>query len=239
MGKKIRCIAVLWIMALFLPLLWGVHSRAETGTKQVDVLFTHDTHSHLESFSSVENGEKMEWGGFARIRTLIIEQLEKNPDTLIVDAGDFSMGTLVQTIYDTEAAEIRMLGEMGYDVTTLGNHEFDYRSKGIADMLVTARDSGDVLPEIVVCNVDWETMQKQGLNENQQMIWNAFEQYGVKDYVILTKGDMRIAVFGVFGIDSLKYASTSELLFKDPIEAAGETVAHIKAEENVDLIFFL
>ena len=112
MGKKIRCIAVLWIMALFLPLLWGVHSRAETGTKQVDVLFTHDTHSHLESFSSVENGEKMEWGGFARIRTLITEQLEKNPDTLIVDAGDFSMGTLIQTIYDTEAAEIRMLGEM-------------------------------------------------------------------------------------------------------------------------------
>lgn len=236
MGKKICCAAVLWIMTLLLSLLWGVHSRAETGTKQVDVLFTHDTHSHLESFSSVENGEKIEWGGFAGIRTLIAEQLEKNPDTLIVDAGDFSMGTLIQTIYDTEATEIRMLGEMGYDVTTFGNHEFDYHSKGIADMLVTAKDSGDVLPEIVVCNVDWETMHKQGLSENQQMLWNAFEQYGVKDYVILTKGDMRIAVFGVFGIDSLKYAPTCELLFKNPIEAAGETVARIKAKENVDLI---
>ena len=33
------------------------------------------------------------------------------------------MGTLIQTVYDTEAAELRMLGQIGCDVTTLGNHE--------------------------------------------------------------------------------------------------------------------
>lgn len=37
-------------------------------------------------------------GGFARIKTLIDEQKEKAPDTLVVDGGDFSMGTLVQTV---------------------------------------------------------------------------------------------------------------------------------------------
>lgn len=49
------------------------------------------------------------------------------------------MGTLIQTVYDTQAAELRMLGYLGYDVTTLGNHEFDYRSKGLANMLKAAK----------------------------------------------------------------------------------------------------
>lgn len=62
-----------------------------------------------------------------------------NPDTLVLDGGDFSMGTLIQTVYDTEAAELRMLGQIGCDVTTLGNHEFDYQSKGLADMLNAAK----------------------------------------------------------------------------------------------------
>lgn len=67
--------------------------------------------------------------GFARIKTLIDEKKQEDPDTLVLDGGDFSMGTLIQTVYDTEAAELRMLGYLGYDVTTLGNHEYDYRSK--------------------------------------------------------------------------------------------------------------
>ena len=46
------------------------------------------------------------------------------------------MGTLVQTIYETDAAELRMLGALDSEVTTLGNHEFDYRSGGLARMSV-------------------------------------------------------------------------------------------------------
>ena len=51
----------------------------------------------------------------------------------------FLMGTLIQTVYETEAAELRMLGYLGCDVTTWGNHEFDYRSSGLANMLNTAK----------------------------------------------------------------------------------------------------
>ena len=36
-----------------------------------------------------------------------------------------------------------MLGYLGYDVTTLGNHEYDYRSKGLANMLEAAKASGE------------------------------------------------------------------------------------------------
>ena len=98
--------------------------------KKVDIMFTHDLHSHLNSFTTVTEEGTTEVGGFARMKTLIDGQKEKNPDTLLLDAGDFSMGTLVQTVYEQQAAELRMLGELGFDAATLGNHEFDYRSKG-------------------------------------------------------------------------------------------------------------
>ena len=83
--------------------------------KQLDVMFLHDTHSHLNEFSTVENGKSQMMGGFAKIKTLINEQTEKNPDTLLLDAGDFSMGTLIQVLFEEEASEIRMLGNLGID----------------------------------------------------------------------------------------------------------------------------
>lgn len=146
------------------------------------------------------------------------------------------MGTLIQTVFETQAAELRMLGYMGYDVTTFGNHEFDYRSKGLANMLTSARTSGDAVPSIVVCNVDWDAMEAAGLTEGQQMLKDAFAAYGVQDYTVLQKGDVRIAVVGVFGKDALSCAPTCELKFKDPVQAVKATVAEIKANENVDMI---
>ncbi len=232
--KKI--LSMILVFMMLIPLVPGLAVKAENKEKQIHVLFTHDTHSHLNSFSTIVSGEQKEVGGFAKIKTLIDEQKTSHPDTLVLDAGDFSMGTLSQTVYDTEAAELRMLGSLGCDVTTLGNHEFDYRSKGLANMLTAARESGDALPELVVCNVDWDSMEQAGQSDGQRQIRAAFEAYGVKDYVVLQKGNVKIAVVGVFGKDALKCAPTCELLFKDPVEAVAQTVAEIRNTERVDLI---
>ena len=239
MKNKKRILTGLLAAALVVPLFAGgaqTAAAAEAAGKTLDVVFTHDTHSHLNSFSTVIDGESTEVGGFARIKTVIDEQKAENPDTLVVDGGDFSMGTLVQTVYEDEAAELRMLGAIGCEVTTFGNHEFDYRSSGLAQMLKSAAESGDVLPELVVCNVDWDAMEAAGLNDGQQQIQSGFEEYGVKDYVVLQKGDVNVAVTGVFGVDALACAPTCELLFRDPVEAVRETVAEIKANEDVDMI---
>ena len=227
-------LSVVLTIAMLMPLAQAVTVKAADDTKQIDVLFTHDTHSHLDSFSTIVNGEQKEVGGFAKIKTLINEKKKEDPDTLILDGGDFSMGTLIQTVYDTEAAELRMLGYLGYDVTTFGNHEFDYRSQGLANMLKAAKSSGETLPEIVVCNVDWDSMEKAGLNDGQKQ--SAFETYGVKDYVMVQKGDVKIAVVGVFGKDALECAPTCELSFKDPVEAVKKTVEEIKKNEEADMI---
>ena len=199
-------------------------------------MFTHDLHSHLNSFTTVTEEGTKEVGGFARMKTLIDGQKEKNPNTLLLDAGDFSMGTLVQTVYEQQAAELRMLGELGFDATTLGNHEFDYRSKGLANMLQTAAGSADVLPQMLVCNVDWEAMEEAGLSEGQQQLRAGFDAYKIKDYEVFQKGNVKVAVLGVFGKDALACAPTCELLFRDPVEAVRDTVEEIKEKEDANLI---
>ena len=237
MTKIWKKLVVIWLIAVIvLPLMTGMQVWAKTEPKQLDILFTHDTHSHLNSFTTIVNGEKKEAGGFAKLKTLINEHKKVNPDTLVLDGGDFSMGTLIQTVYDTEAAELRMLGQIGCDVTTLGNHEFDYQSKGLADMLNAAKNSGDTVPSLVLCNVDWDAMEEAGLSEGQKQIQSAFEKYQVKDYVVVQKGNIKIAVLGVFGKDALVCAPTCELVWKDPVKAAKQTVEKIKKKEKVDMI---
>ena len=219
--------AFLWVQTAFAQAVPG---------QQVDILFTHDIHSHLNAFTSLVEGQETDTGGFARTNTLIKEQRAKNPDTLVIDGGDFSMGTLIQTVFESQAAELRLLGYMGCDATTFGNHEYDFRSKGLANMLTSATDSGDPLPALVVCNVDWDAMESAGLTEGQQRLKDAFACADVRDYTIVQKGDVRIAVIGVFGKDALACAPTCELKFKDPIEAVKATVAQIKAAEDVDML---
>ena len=225
--------AALLLSAALCPLT--VCAAPETD-KTVDILFTHDTHSHVNSFTTIIDDWEVDVGGFARMNTLIEAQKAQNPDTLILDGGDFSMGTLIQTVFETQAAELRLLGLIGCDATTFGNHEFDYRSKGLANMLTSAKESGDDVPAMVICNVDWETMEADGLTDGQQLIRDAFALYGVQDYTVMEKGGTDIAVVGVFGKDALACAPTCELKFTDPVEAVRATVADIKANEDVDMI---
>lgn len=237
--KKFSGLFKVTALCLTAVLSWNISRMAvgaENNVKTVDVMFLHDTHSHLNEFSTVEDGKSQIMGGFSKIKTLIKEQKEKNPDTLLLDAGDFSMGTLIQTVFEEEASELRMLGELGMEVTTFGNHEFDYHAKGLANMMIHAKESGEKIPEIVVCNVDWDAMEIQGLNEDQQLLQTAFETYGVKEYVVFEKNDVKIAVTGVFGEDCLACAPNCPLEFTDPVEAVKETVAKIQENETVDMI---
>ncbi|MBQ8625799.1 MAG: bifunctional metallophosphatase/5'-nucleotidase [Agathobacter sp.] len=209
---------------------------ADEEAKLVDIMFLHDTHSHLNEFTTVEGTESVTMGGFARIKTLINAKKEKNPDTLLLDAGDFSMGTLVQVVYEEEAAELRMLGELGVEATTFGNHEFDYGAEGIVNMLNSAAASGDTLPAMLVCNVDWEAMSAAGYTDEQSALWDSFENYGVKEYIMVNKNGVDIAITGVFGKDCLACVPNCPLVFEDPVEAVKETIAEIKAKENADMI---
>ncbi len=235
MKKKLAALGLGFLM-LLLIVVPQINVWADEEAKTVDIMFLHDTHSHLNSFTTVEESDSVTMGGFARIKTLMNEQLEENPETLLLDAGDFSMGTLVQVVYEDEAAELRMLGELGMVATTLGNHEFDYKAEGLANMMNTAVASGDTLPAMLLCNMDWDAMKASGLTEDQQLILDAFENYGVKDYIVVEKDGVKIAIIGVFGKDAEACVAQCPVVFRDPVEAVQETVAEIEANEDVDMM---
>lgn len=218
---SVLVLAGLVCLTLFLP------AFAEAGTKEITVLFTHDLHSHLLPAEAEDGGE---YGGYARLMTVIREQKQAHPDALLLDAGDFSMGSLFQTAYPSAAIELRIMGAMGYDVTTFGNHEFDYLPQGFAAMLNAARESGDPLPAIVDANYLPPRTGEEGYGDDAAVVWDALEHYGVQDYVILERGGVYFAVLGLMGFDSDDCAPNSGMILSDPVQAAQKTVDAARAE---------
>lgn len=219
--RLISCLLIMLMVCMSIPMtsLAATKERAE----KITILFSHDMHSHLEKFG--------------KIKTIIDETKKENQATFVLDGGDISMGTPYQTIFDTEASEIRMMGTIGYDVTTLGNHEFDFRSKGLTKMLTTAMASKDPLPQMVIANIDWDaTLADPDLAPDGKKLKKALEEFGAKPYTILERGNAKIAVFGIFGKESASYAPESGTLFADPVETARDVVEEIKAHEKVDMI---
>ena len=254
-------LALLTMLSLVVPAIATEPLAAQDFT----ILFTHDLHSHLLPALD-ENGS--EYGGYARLMTAINEQRGKYPDAVLVDGGDFSMGSLFQTAYSTAAIELRMMGVMGYDATTFGNHEFDYGPDGLVSMLNTAVEATDAaneiftrlasstatittepsedlglqefadtygpmthrLPEIVDANYYPPREGEQGYDETSAEVWDALENYGVKEYVLLERGGIHYAIFGINGFESHSYAPTSPMVHGDPAENAQRIVDAATAE---------
>ena len=204
------------LLALACP-AWGASGESHDAV----ILFTHDTHDHFYPAPSEDGGE---YGGYTRLATLLKQERVKYPDAITVDGGDFSMGTLFQTIYATQAPELRALGAMGYDVTTLGNHEFDYRAAGLAQMLETAAASGSPVPAIVQSN--GTVLDGTGSQELKQ----AMEDYGVQDHIILTRGGINYGIFGLMGEDADACAPMSGMAFEPVADAARRAVAELEEE---------
>ena len=223
MMKRIICLllAAVIVGSLVLTIF------AAEETRQATILFTHDLHSHLLPAEKEEGGE---YGGYARLMTQIRAQREKYPDAILVDGGDFSMGSLFQTAYPTSAIELRMMGAMGYDATTFGNHEFDYLPKGFASMLNAAVASGDPVPAIVESNYRPPVEGENGFNEDSALVREALGNYGVEDYMILERGGIYYVLFGLFGFDSDDCAPNSGMVMADPAETAQAVVDAATAE---------
>ncbi|MBR6726505.1 MAG: bifunctional metallophosphatase/5'-nucleotidase [Clostridia bacterium] len=219
------------ISALFLAILTvlslslAVNASAGTESNEITVLFTHDLHSHLLP-SANETGEG-EYGGYARLMTAIKQEKALDPNAILVDGGDFSMGSLFQTAYPTSAIELRIMGKMGYDVTTFGNHEYDYLQTGLKNMLNAAAASGERLPELVCANYLPPVDGEDGYDAE---LWAAYNAYGVKNYTILERGGVYYAIFGIFGADADDCAPNSGMVYKDPIAVADEMVKAAVAE---------
>ena len=213
-------LALIMCVSLLLP------ASAAEESKQVTVLFTHDLHSHFLPSAAEDGGE---YGGYARLMTVIRKQKELYPDAILVDAGDFSMGSLFQTAYATSALELRIMGAMGYDATTFGNHEFDYLPQGLASMLNVAAGSGERVPAIVDANFLPPMEGAEGCGVDAEAVWAAMDNYGVQDYILLERGGVPFAIFGLVGYDSEDCAPNSGMILEDPAVAAQRVVEEATA----------
>jgi len=196
----------------------------------VTVLFTHDLHSHFLPQRTEDGGES---GGYARLKTVLDRERAEHPDALVVDGGDFSVGSLIQTLYTTQAAELRTMGALGYDAVTVGNHEFDHKGTGFAQMLNAAALSGDRLPALLMANY-----RPSADDPDQLDIQRAMAAYGVKDSLLLERGGVTYGIFGIMGEDSHDYAPTSGFVLEDRVKSAQRCVDNLK-EQGAQFIICL
>ncbi len=245
--------------AFFLALLLAVlcvlpvGAVAEGCTQETNVttiLFTHDLHSHFLPQPTAEGGES---GGYARLKTVIDGERAMNPDALLVDGGDFSIGSLIQTLYTTQAAELRTMGAMGYDAVTIGNHEFDHKGTGFAEMLNSAKAAQQAAVELLLVDArpleDMDAYKERfgpvtpvlptlletnyapaDDNPDRAFIRSAMEDYGVTDCVTLERGGVTYGLFGLMGVDSDECAPTSGFTRTDAAKAAKRCVETLKGE---------
>jgi 5'-nucleotidase len=119
----------------------------KTGGLSLTILHTNDLHSHDQSFA--ERGKTL--GGMARLAHLIRKYRALSPHSLTIDAGDIFQGTPFFTIYKGEV-EVEMLNRAGYDLYTIGNHEFDGGGINLAKQLSKAKF------EVLSCNLDCQDL---------------------------------------------------------------------------------
>lgn len=222
-----KWICLIFAILLTLSFLPPVCVQAGEQQGNVTILFTHDLHSHLLPSNESDGGQ---YGGYARLMTAINQQKEQYPNAILVDGGDFSMGSLFQSAFATSAIELRMMGAMGYDATTFGNHEYDYLPEGLASMLNAAVNSGEPLPAILEGNYLPPKEGQEDYNADVAAMWEAFENYGVKDYIILERGGIYYVIFGIMGYNADACAPNSGSVLLDPVETAQRIVDDATAE---------
>lgn len=168
------------VRALFaLLLLCCAPAAAEI--RALTILHTNDLHARL---SPLENHH----GGFAYLASVIRRERAGCADCILLNAGDLVQGTPVSTIFHgLPVYEVANL--LGFDVSTLGNHEFDYGWPQVRKFLQTAKYP------VVTSNI----VDAQG------------RLFTEKPYVILKVNGLRVAVIGAM-TDTLNTLTTPNLL---------------------------
>jgi 5'-nucleotidase len=191
---------------------------AKKDATKITILHTNDVHSHIDPFP--DNDPKYPGlGGAARRAALVKKIRSEEKNVLLLDAGDIYQGTYYFNKYGGEL-ELKIMSQMGYDASTVGNHDFDNGLDGIVSKLQFAN-----FP-FLCANYDFSDTVMNG----KTSAYKIFEKEGVK--------------IGVFGlgieleglVDKKNYGATKYL---DPMAKAAETALYLKKEKKCDVIICL
>lgn len=185
---------------------------------RLTILYTNDLHSRIEPFPS-NDPKYANMGGFARRAAIVEQEKLKNDAVLLLDAGDIFQGTPYFNLYQGEL-EYKLMSMMGYDATTIGNHDFDLSIENIEKQMPHAKFS------FINCNYDFS---------------NTCLNNKIAPYKIFTKKGIKIGVLG-YGIELdglVDKKMYKETIYNDPLPIANATAKLLKHDLGCDYVIAL
>ncbi len=192
-------------------------SKPSSG-KKLTILHTNDQHSRIEPFDS-SYAKNPNQGGFARRARVIQDIRKQESNVLLLDSGDIFQGTPYFNMFGGEL-EFKLMSMMGYDASTMGNHDFDNGLNGFLKALPNAK-----FP-FITSNYDFEDTILEGKT---------------LDYKIFDKEGIKIGIFGV-GIEleglvgKKEYGETK---WTHPVEIAQHYADFLKNKKKCDMVICL
>jgi 5'-nucleotidase len=223
-------------------LLSGDLGVAAEGKKTFTILHTNDLHSNFIGLSPAldykpfSTGTDKTLGGYARLAALIRRRKEARQGlgaVLILDDGDYSMGTAFGGAIRETGAELQLLSRMGYDATTFGNHEFDFGPDGLGQSIRVAAKAGHV-PPVVASNTNFD-----GKDATLADLQRLAKDGVIRRHLVIERGSVRFGIFGLLGKEALVYTNGGAASFPDAIETAKDMVNVLREKEKVDVVICL
>jgi 5'-nucleotidase len=185
---------------------------------KLTVLHTNDVHSHIDPFP--ENDPKYPGlGGVARRAALIKKIRSEEKNVLLLDAGDIFQGTPYFNIYGGEL-EMKLMSDMGYHASTIGNHDLDNGIEGLVKQLPHAN-----FP-LICSNYEFSNT----LLKDKTLPYKIFEFEGIK-----------VGVFGL-GIELnglVMKQNYGDIVYKDPVPIAAYYAKLLREDFKCDLVICL
>jgi 5'-nucleotidase len=216
---------------------------AAAAPKTFTILHTNDLHSNLVGVAPVLdytpfilNDDKTR-GGFERLATVIATRKaarQGQGPVLVLDAGDYSMGTAFAAATRETGCELQFLSMIGCDATTFGNHDFDLGPGGTAASISVAAKAAR-MPALVASNTDIS-----GTDPSLAGLQRLAKDGVIRCYTVIERGGLRFGIFGLLGKEAQFYTGgAGAVKFTDPVETAREIVRQLRETEKVDVVIAL
>lgn len=235
---------IILILALSL-LIAGCDDDDDDDKVSLTMLETSDIHNHASGYGPYADYTPLDTtdndsvsGGFARLAAKIkaVRQAQQAKDipVLLVDAGDFTMGTIYDMAMQPPVT-LSFLDEMGYDAVTLGNHEFDWGPAGLAAILRAAGAFGFDVPIVAsTLQTDPDSSQDDGI---ETLIAS---RAIVSKRVINCSNGVRIGFLGMPGPDAINdMPGAAPVTFVTDYPAIQTMVDDLRNNDNVELVVVL
>ena len=190
-NKKILVPFILAVALVIAALLWNGGEKKKIPEKDIAVIYTNDIHSYIKNRDAKDEKKALKLS-YAAISALKEDLSEQGMEVILADAGDHIQGTAYGDM-DKGATIIQMMNKTGYDIATIGNHEFDYGMARILELIKKAEFS------YLSCNFYQA--------DNGELVLPA--------YKIIEKGGKKIAFIGISTPESITKSTPTFFMDKN------------------------